>query len=79
MPLSDAAQSLVDTLNERTPKVGIEILDARVARQMQRDNAVGQPRIPLARVGNCAKDLPTVSPQSRSAYTRQTWPHLCVR
>jgi len=50
VPLSEVARTLIDTMNERTPKVGTEVLDAAVAREIQRANSVAGQPIPLARV-----------------------------
>jgi acetyl esterase len=50
VPLSETARTLIDTLNERTPKVGTEVLDARTAREIQRARFVVNPTIPLTRV-----------------------------
>jgi acetyl esterase len=54
VPLSEAARALIDMMNERTPKVGTDVLDARAAREMQRAGTTGGAGIPLARV----RDLP---------------------
>jgi acetyl esterase len=53
---------LIGAIDERTPKVGTDVLDARVAREIQRANAVASEEIPLARVRDLRSGVADDSP-----------------
>ncbi|WP_319449720.1 MULTISPECIES: alpha/beta hydrolase [unclassified Mycobacterium] len=82
MPLSESARALIDAMDERTPKVGTEVLDARAAREIQRANTVAGLEIPLARVrdlrGGIAGDSSPVTIRLYEAETTSTHRPLIV-